>query len=84
MMTISSQCRNHFLIGMTEKITEQSKYSKWVIKNGVYTVLWMWGFAQSANSGDKSDDVENVSGSGENDVGNDSSGESCNDDDDSC
>ena len=39
------------------------------------------GFAQSANSGDESDDVENVSGSGEDDASNDSSDESCNDDD---
>ena len=40
------------------------------------------GFAQSTNRGDESDDVENVSGSDENDGSNDSSAdESCNDDD---
>ena len=39
------------------------------------------GFAQSSNSGDESDDVENVSGSDENDASNDSSDESCTNDD---
>ena len=39
------------------------------------------GFAQSTKSDDESDDVENVSGSGEDDASNDSSDESCNDDD---